>query len=128
MGRRSGCIQIDVAEYIGEISDEDLLDEISDRKLIVGSEHEALPLDLVQEAHLELLRGRPLRFRRGWMLAAPSSVSRDHSEVDLPASRAAVLGEVGSDGLGWGHTAPIAFSAAFVRSTIRSRSAVRSSW
>ena len=59
MSRRSGTISIEVSEFIGEICDDDLLDEVSERKLVVGTEHEAVPLDLVEEAHLELLRGRP---------------------------------------------------------------------
>lgn len=61
MARRySGSIRIDVHDVIGEIGDEDLLEEVRDRKLIPAPNGvtEAYPIELVEEAHAALLVGR----------------------------------------------------------------------
>lgn len=58
--RRSGSICIDVGDYIDVISDDDLLDEVRDRKLILADGvTDACPLELIEEAREALLIGRP---------------------------------------------------------------------
>ena len=58
--RRNGAITIDVCEVIDAIDDDDLLREVQNRKLIVGSTAtDFVPEDDIREAYEELRRGRP---------------------------------------------------------------------
>jgi len=61
MGKRyrSGVIQIDVYEVISEIDDEDLLEEVRDRKLLVGTSSEPIAEDEIKEALHCLIINRP---------------------------------------------------------------------
>lgn len=54
---RSGSITIDVSEYIAEVDDETIIEEFKERKLSLDA-CDADPMELVEEAHRELLRGR----------------------------------------------------------------------
>ena len=56
--KHSGSICIDVTDYIGEISDDDLLEELKSRKLSIDGADESTDLEIVSEAYAELLRGR----------------------------------------------------------------------
>ena len=58
--RRRGYIRydIDVSELIDEIDDNDLLEEVKDRKLFGGLTSDGDPLEMVREAYRELLCGR----------------------------------------------------------------------
>ena len=59
MPRRSGYVRIDISDVIDEIDDDDLLEEIKHRKLIVaGDAQDFMPMDDLVEAYAELLRGR----------------------------------------------------------------------
>lgn len=53
---RSGTIRIDVSDVIEEIEDDDLLDEVSRRKLLTSMD--GLDSELVREAWDELRAGR----------------------------------------------------------------------
>lgn len=62
MGKyRSGTIEIDVADVLDEISDDDLLDEVHTRKLSTSGE----PTDreIMEEAHAALMRGKAAEAR-----------------------------------------------------------------
>lgn len=61
--RRSGYIQIDVNEYIDEIDDHVLVEEVKARKLSLDTATEPPDLDIVREAYEELLRGRSAEAR-----------------------------------------------------------------
>lgn len=52
-------VSIDVCEVIDAIDDDDLLEEVKSRKLIVGAASDFVPEDDIREAYAELLRGRP---------------------------------------------------------------------
>lgn len=57
--RRSGYVTVDVYEVIDAIDDEDLLEEVKSRKLIIGTAAtDFIPEDDIREAYEELLRGR----------------------------------------------------------------------
>ncbi len=56
--RRSGSITIEVSEYIDQIDDDDLLEEVKSRKLLTANEpYESCDLEIVREAYLALTRG-----------------------------------------------------------------------
>lgn len=56
--RRAGYITIDVSEYLDEIDDDQLLEEVKSRKLSTGNEpYESCDLEIVREAYLALTRG-----------------------------------------------------------------------
>ena len=57
-GRRSGYIQIDVSDVIGEIDDDDLLAELHARNMTPALAGETIDMDILREAHVELSRGR----------------------------------------------------------------------
>ena len=53
---RSGPIRIDVSEFLEEVDDDDLLDELASRKLAPAASGEAVDLDIVREAYEALSR------------------------------------------------------------------------
>lgn len=60
---RRNSVTIDVCEVVDAIDDEFLIEEVRRRKLVIGGETDALPEDLIEEAYLELVRGRTAEAR-----------------------------------------------------------------
>lgn len=54
---RSGEIRIGVSELLGEVDDDDLLDELAARKLTPAGPGETVDLDIVREAYDAIQRG-----------------------------------------------------------------------
>jgi hypothetical protein len=55
---RSGYVRIDVTEFLDEVEDDILLEELAARKLITAPSGESYDQDLVKEAFNELRVGR----------------------------------------------------------------------
>jgi hypothetical protein len=56
---RSGEVRIEVSDVLDQIDDEDLIEEVRDRKLMIGGNvYEPIPEDEIKDAYRELVVGR----------------------------------------------------------------------
>lgn len=61
--RRSGTIEISFSEFIDELDDDDLLDEVHRRNLSTNADGETTDIEIVKEAYEAIQRGRLVEAR-----------------------------------------------------------------
>jgi hypothetical protein len=83
--RRTGCITIEVTDFIDEVDDDTLLEEVKSRKLSTANEaYESCDLEIVREAYIELARGRTAEAKYILeRLAYPKWQSKKQAELEL---------------------------------------------